>query len=345
MPWLRKALAHLALARGDAALIKASGGAPREVRGMVLDPRYQYIENVARQRMPDWSTMTPDTMRARNVKYTSIYGGKAVRGVRRERIYITGRSHSVPARLYLPTVRDNSAAMLIYFHYGGGVLGSADSCDRLCGLIAKSAGAPVLSVEYRLAPEFKFPAGLEDAIAAYHWGLANAARYGAIGGRAAVGGDSIGAGFATTIAQEARNTRTPMPVLQVLIYPALDWTSDTASMHDFADAFPLTEDALHFFITHYLPADHDPNDVRVSPGRAGSLAGMPPALVYTAGFDMLLDQGEAYADRLAEAGVKVTRHRFDSLPHGFVGTPSISPVSEAALRHIARETAEALKGA
>ncbi len=210
MSWLRKALAHLALSRSSAALVKASGGVPREVRGMVLEPRYQYLEHIARKRMAPWSETTPAAARARNEDFTDIFGGKPVRGVRLERIYITGRSHSVPARLYLPTVRDNSAAMLIYYHYGGGVLGSADSCHRLCGLIAKSAGAPVLSVEYRLAPEYKFPAGLEDAISAYHWGVANAARYGAVANRAAVGGDSMGGGFAAVIAQEMRNTRAPI---------------------------------------------------------------------------------------------------------------------------------------
>jgi acetyl esterase len=344
MSWLRKALAHLALARGDAALIKASGGQPREVRGMVLDPRYQYLEQIARQRMPNWSAMTPELMRARNEQFTDLFGGKPAGGVRRQRLYITGRSHSVPALLYLPTVRDNRAAMLIYYHYGGGVVGSANSCDRLCSLIAKMAGAPVLSVEYRLAPEFKFPAGLEDAIAAYHWGLANAARYGAPVGRVAVGGDSMGGGFAAVISQEMKGTRAPLPVLQLLIYPALDWTSDTASMHDFADAFPLTDEAAHFFISNYLPEGHDANDVRVSPGRAASLAGQPRALVYTAGFDILLDQGEAYADRLSESGVKVTRHRFETLPHGFVASPTVAKTSEAAIRRIARETADALKG-
>src|SRR5690606_12778238 len=121
--------------------------------------------------------------------------GGAVGGVRIEKVYVTGRSHSVPARLYLPTVRDNSAAMLVYYHFGGGVIGSLESCHRLCGLIAKEAGAPVLSVDYRLAPEFKFPIGLEDCQAAYLWAVDNAARYGAPVGKAAVGGDSMGGHF------------------------------------------------------------------------------------------------------------------------------------------------------
>jgi acetyl esterase len=114
-------------------------------------------------------------------------------------------------------------------------------------------------------------------------------------------------------------------------------------MHDFADAFPLTADTLGFFIDNYLPTGADPADPRLSPGRAGDLKGLAPALIYTAGFDMLLDQGEAYGDRLSEAGVKVTRARFESLPHGFIAFPDASPAAEAAVRRIAKETAAALK--
>jgi acetyl esterase/lipase len=128
-----------------------------------------------------------------------------------------------------------------------------------------------------------------------------------------------------------------------LIYPAVDFVSDAPSMHDFADAFPLTADIVDFFVQHYL-AHADPSDPRASPGRAQDLRGLAPALIYLAGFDMMLDQGEAYADRLLEAGVRAERVRFDALPHGFVAMPSASPAAEAAIRRMARETAAALKG-
>lgn len=342
MSWLRKALAHIALSRSEASLLKASGGEPRIVRDMTLDPRLQFLEAKARERGVDWATMTPAKLRAQTEALSETFGGASVRGVRTERVYVTGRSHSVPCRLYLPTVRDNSAAMLVYFHFGGGVVGTMEDCHRLCGLIAKEAGAPVLSVDYRLAPEHKFPTGLEDCIAAYLWGVENAARYGAPVGRAAVGGDSMGGNFAAVVAQEFRKTKSP--VLQLLIYPGLDLVSETPSMHDFADAFPLTNDTIDFFIKHYLPDNIDPSDRRISPGRTEDLRGLAPALVYGAGFDMLLDQGEAYAKRLEESGVKVAYTRFDSLPHGFVAFPSATPAAEAAIRRIARETAAALKG-
>lgn len=251
-------------------------------------------------------------------------------------------TRSVPARLYLPEIRDNSAATMVYFHHGGDVIGSLETCNRLCGLIARESGAPVISVEYRLAPEHKFPAGLDDCIAAYNWALDNAARYGAPARKAAVGGDSMGGNFAAIIAQEMRGPRAP--VLQLLIYPGLDMVSESPSMHDFADAFPLTAEIVEYFVKAYLPEGADPSDPRVSPGRAQDLRGLAPALIYTAGFDMLLDQGEAYFHRLQESGVKAAYVCFESLPHAFVQFPSASSAAEAAVRRIARETAAALKG-
>jgi len=231
---------------------------------------------------------------------------------------------------------------LVYYHFGGGVIGTLENCERLCGLISKEAGAPVLSVDYRLAPEHKFPAGLDDAMQAYAWAVDNAARYGASVGRAAVGGDSMGGNFAALAAQQFRKTKPP--VMQLLIYPGLDLVSDTPSMHDFADAFPLTAETVDFFMKNYLPPHVEPSDPRVSPGRAQDLSGLAPALIYGAGFDMLLDQGEAYAQRLREAGVKANYACFESLPHGFVAFPEATPAAEQALRKIARETAAALKG-
>ncbi|MES1200106.1 MAG: alpha/beta hydrolase [Pseudomonadota bacterium] len=342
MFWLRKALTHLTLAQPGDALVKASGGQPRTVRGMTLDPRLQYIENVARTRAIPWDDMTIEQLRAQTATLSELFGGRRVGGVRAQRVFMPGRIYSVPGRLYLPQVRDNKAAMLVYFHFGGGVTGSLQNCDRLCSMIAKLAGAPVLSVEYRLAPEYQFPSGLEDALHAYAWALENAGRYGAPVRRIAVGGDSMGGNFSAIIAQEMKGTRTP-PWLQLLIYPALDLVSDTPSMHEFSDAFPLTGDTVAFFLKNYLPEGVDPSGVRLSPGRARDLSGLAPTLMYTAGFDMLLDQAEAYGDRLVEANVKVKRTRFDSLCHGFVSMATATPAAEAALRRIARDTAQALK--
>jgi acetyl esterase len=344
LQWLRKALVHLALSRSNAALVKAAGGNPRMARGMTLDPRIQMIEFNARANARPWPSMTPDILRRQTEGLSLMFGGGRVGGVRKQRVYVTGRSHSVPADLYLPTVRDNSATMLVYFHFGGGVVGSPLNCARLCAMISKYAGAPVMAVEYRLAPEFKFPGGLEDATAAYLWAVENAARFGAAVGKAAVGGDSAGGNFAAVISQQMRAGRQPKPVFQLLIYPGVDLTSETASMREFADAWPLTSETLEYFVANYLPEGVDPTDPRLSPGRTQDLSGLPPALVYTAGFDMLLDQGAAYAERLQQAGVKTTYAQFDTLPHGFVAFPSAAPAAEAAVKKIARDTAAAMKG-
>lgn len=342
MSWLRNTIVRLALSRSDDALIKASGGAPRTVRGMTLDPRMQFLEAQARKRAAAGESMSVERVRAQTEVVSEIFHGGRVRGVRIEKTAVTGRTHTTPVRLYLPTVRDNAAAMLVYFHAGGGVIGSLESCDRLCALIAKEAGAPVASVDYRLAPEHKFPHGLEDCRAVYQWALANSARFGAPAGKVGIGGDSMGGNFAAVLAQEFRANRPP--VLQVLIYPATDFVSETPSMHEFADAWPLTAEVKDFFLAHYLPAGVDPADARLSPGRTADLRGLAPALVYTAGFDILLDQGAAYAERLREAGVPVEYHCFETLTHGFVMFPGASPASQAAIQRIARDTAAALKG-
>ncbi|GAN00458.1 esterase/lipase [alpha proteobacterium U9-1i] len=344
MQWLRRFIARLALSRSDAALVRATGGTPRTVRGMTLDARFQFIEDQSRKRPVDWATVTPQQLRPPFEQMTATFSGPPVSGVRVEKVYVTGRSHSVPCRVYLPQVRNNSTAMLVYFHQGGGVIGSLESCHRLCGLIAKHAGAPVLSVDYRLAPEHRYPAGLDDARAAYVWALDNAARYGVPARKVGVGGDSMGGNFAALLALEARDGRLAQPALQLLIYPAVDGVSDTASMHEFADAFPLTDDLLQYFLRQYVHEGEDLADAKISPLRAPSLKGLAPALCYNAGFDMLLDQGEAYADRMAEEGVRVARARFDSLPHGFVSFPGAAPAAEAAIQRIAQETALALKG-
>lgn len=309
---------------------------------MQLDPRFQFLEDQSRKRAVDWGTMTVHALRGQSEQGSVLFGGASVSSVRTEKVYVTGRSHSVPARLYLPHVRDNSAAMLVYYHFGGGVIGSLESCHRLCALIAKESGAPVMSVDYRLAPEHPYPAGLDDCLAAYSWALENAARYGAPAGKAAVGGDSMGGNFAAIAAQHFKGPRGP--ALQLLIYPAVDFVSETPSMHDFSNAFPLTAETIEFFVRKYLPEGIDPAGPRVSPGRTQDLRGLSRALIYTAGFDMLLDQGSAYADRLKEAGVRAEYHCFESLPHGFVAMPSAAPAAEAAIRQIAKETAAALKG-
>jgi acetyl esterase len=176
----------------------------------------------------------------------------------------------------------------------------------------------VVAVDYRLAPEHKFPAGLDDAVAAFRWLAGEAIELGIDPDRVVIGGDSAGATLATVVAQLARGeARTPC--LQWLIYPAADLAADTPSHASCGQGFLLTRDDMEWFRGLYLNDLAEIADPRVSPLRAGDLSGLPPALVFTAGLDPLRDEGQAYADRLAAAGVKVVHREFDSLIHGFVG--------------------------
>jgi acetyl esterase len=177
----------------------------------------------------------------------------------------------------------------------------------------------VLAVDYRLAPEHPFPAPVEDALAAFRWGAANAASLGADPERVAVGGDSAGGNLSAVVAQQATRDDGPAPALQVLIYPKLDFVSTFPSTQLFDAGFILTGDDRRWFDTHYIAATGaDPADPRLSPGLAGGLSGLPPAVIVTAAFDPLRDEGERYADRLREAGVRVVKHRAAGMTHGFI---------------------------
>jgi len=221
----------------------------------------------------------------------------------------------VPARLYRPSDRTD-LGLLVYFHGGGWVLGDLDSHDDVCRRLANGSGHAVLSVDYRLAPEHPFPAGLEDSIGATRWAAANAAALGCRADRLAVGGDSAGGTFAAVIAQLA-----PVPlVFQLLVYPATDATCSHPSHVENGTGYFLTKGSMDWFFGHYLSGGvGSASDPRVSPLYAAEhvLAVTPPALVITAEFDPLRDEGDAYAARLAAVGVPTSHVRFSGQFHAF----------------------------
>ena len=177
--------------------------------------------------------------------------------------------------------------MLVFFHAGyAGVMGDLDASDGLCTQLAAIGRTAVLAPAYRLAPESRFPAGFEDALAAYEWAGANASRYGSTG--AAVGGESMGGGFAAAICQEMKRLDEPQPALQLLICPILDAASDSPSMTTYADAWPLSREGLRWVFGHYLGPGDDPADPRLSPLRAREVAALAPAIIVTAGLDPLV---------------------------------------------------------
>jgi acetyl esterase len=222
---------------------------------------------------------------------------------------------AIPARIYTPkTLRQAGglAPCLVFFHGGGWVIGDLDSHDVVCRKLADEGELIVISVDYRLAPEHKFPAAVDDAIDATKWIADNAASLGIDASRLSVGGDSAGGNLAAVVAISARDGNGPAIAGQVLIYPATDFTMTHPSHSE-----PETHTVIRWFRDHYLNGAADVHDWRASPVRAGTLIGLPPAYVLTAGADPLRDEGDEYANRLKDAGVPVAYRHFAGQFHGF----------------------------
>jgi acetyl esterase len=228
---------------------------------------------------------------------------------------------SIPARVYTPmTLRQTAgvAPCLVFFHGGGWVIGDLDSHDVVCRKLADAGQLVVISVDYRLAPEHKFPAAVEDAIAATAWIAANAGQLGIDASRLSVGGDSAGGNLAAVVSIAARDGNGPAISGQVLIYPATDFAMTHPSHREPETSILLTHSVIKWFSDHYLNGAADATDWRASPARAVTLAGLPPTYVLTAGADPLRDEGDEYAQRLKDAGVPVTYRSFPGQFHGFI---------------------------
>jgi acetyl esterase len=257
-----------------------------------------------------------------------------VGGVRE--LELEGAEGPLRARHYLPprSSAPEKPPLLVFFHGGGFVIGDLDTHDEPCRLLCRHAGVQVLSVDYRLAPEHPFPAGVGDALAAFRWALAHASELGADPQRVAVGGDSAGGNLSAVTAQVAAREGGPAPALQLLIYPGVNMTeAQTTSGQLFADGFYLTENDKQWCKRHYFSgADVDATDVRASPALADDLSGLAPAIVMTAGFDPLRDEGEAYAEALRNAGTRVVADRAPELIHGFINMTTVPAARDAVLR-------------
>jgi acetyl esterase len=238
-------------------------------------------------------------------------------------------------RLYVPGQSGATDPLLVYFHGGGWAIGNLDTHDRFCRAVAAQAGCRVLSVDYRLAPEHPFPAAVDDALRAYRAVLEDPAAFGADPARIAVGGDSAGGNLTAVVCHLAAGAGLPRPCFQLLVYPSVDLRGDYASRRAFGDRYLLTEDAMRWFTDLYLPDRALLTDPRVSPLLFDDFAGQPPAFVQTAGFDPLRDEGDAYAAKLAGAGVDVVHDRYPSMIHGFFGMSAITPVAEQAITNAA----------
>jgi acetyl esterase len=263
-----------------------------------------------------------------------------------ENLQASGPAGPIPVRLYraLGAEDDERLPVLVYFHGGGWTIGDLDTHDVVCREFANLAHCAVASVDYRLAPEHRFPAAVEDAIATTHWIGRMAETLGLDPARVAVGGDSAGGNLATVVAITLRDAGGPPLAMQVLIYPATDMTTDRESHLRFAEGYMLTREAILWFTSNYLRGPDDVADWRASPLRVGDLSGVAPAYVITAGFDPLLDEGKAYADRLYEAGVPVTYECFEGMIHGFVTMGGVIAAAHHAISRAATSLKQAFAG-
>lgn len=305
---------------------------------MPLDPQIQtLLQQLSQMGLPPLLTLSPRQAREQAAKLR----GKPLRPqavARVENRTIPNSTGDIPVRIYIPEGLP-PMPVLVYFHGGGWVLGDLDGADSTCRYLANGAGCVVVSVDYRLAPEHKFPAAVEDAYAATLWVAQNA---GAIAvadvTRIAVGGDSAGGNLAAAVALMARDKKTPALVYQLLIYPVICYGFDTESYREFGQGgFGLTQEEMVWFWHHYLASVADGQNPYASPLLAENFDRLPPACIVTAECDALRDEAEAYAARLREAGVSVQLRRYEGAIHSFVGMAVVIDRGKQALADIVDE--------
>lgn len=285
---------------------------------IVLHPQVEaYLERLARFDFGELHTFPVEQAREGMRRGVALLGEpEAVAGV--EDRTIPSAEGDIRIRIYTPAGA-GPFPLLVFFHGGGFVLGDLDTHDGLCRSLANGAEAIVVSVDYPKAPEHKFPAAPDACYAATRWVADNAAGIGGDPARIAVGGDSAGGNLAAVVAQTAREHGGPALVFQLLIYPDLDFRRTNYSIREYAGAYGnISRATQHWFMDHYLTVEEEKLDPRVSPLLAPDLTGLPPALVITAQYDALRDEGEQYGRRLEEAGVPVTVSRYSGMIHEFV---------------------------
>jgi acetyl esterase len=303
---------------------------------MALDPQIQsLLDDLAASPSPAPNTMTVAQNRAAGSAFTAFAGNVVpVRTV--TTTSFRSDDHDVPIRIYTPeTVPDDeSAPVTLFFHGGGWVFGDLDSQDHFARVVATRSRTIVVSVDYRLAPEHRFPGAVEDASAALLWVAENARSFGADPERIALFGESAGANLAAVTAQEALRRGGPTVSFQALAYPATDRFDDSASMYENADGPLLTRSWLEWFWGAYLNTPDEGADPRVSPLRAADLTGLPAALIVTAELDPLRDQGIEYATALRDAGVPVTHRPVAGVPHAFLSFTGPAQIARDVLDEI-----------
>ncbi|MSQ48267.1 MAG: alpha/beta hydrolase [Deltaproteobacteria bacterium] len=298
---------------------------------MPLDPQAKaFLDQAAASGAPPFSMMTVQQARdALGALFAPKGPREPVKSVE-DRVVNAG-GVKLPVRIYTPE-GTGPLPILVFFHGGGWVVGNCESHDTPCRSLANGAGCIVVSVDYRLAPEHKFPAPAEDCYAATKWAALNAAGFGGDPRRIAVGGDSAGGNLAAAVAQMATDRGAPTLAFQLLIYPVTDHSYATSSYRTNAEGYLLTKDSMQWFWNHYLQNENDGQNPYASPIRGQRLTNLPPALVITAEFDPLRDEGEAYATKMKQAGVSVTYTNYKGMIHGFFSLADIMDQGKQAVK-------------
>jgi acetyl esterase len=282
---------------------------------MALDPQAQgLLEALQAQGMKSFEQMSVSEARDAAMAFRGLQAEPATLAAVHDRT-IPGADGELPIRIFVPGGQ-GPLPVLTYFHGGGWVIGNLEVVDKPCRALAAATGAIVVATQYRMAPETKFPGAVDDCYAALQWVAGNAAEFGGDPNRLGVIGDSAGGNLAAVVALKARDEGGPRIRAQVLTYPVTDATSNLPSRRENAEGYLLTSASMDWFWRHYLREPGDGKNPYASPLLASDHSGLPPALVLTAEFDPLRDEGEAYAERLKAAGVSVTVRRYDGLIHG-----------------------------
>ena len=293
------------------------------------------LESIEATGAPPLETLSPDDARQAAIDAIRQLAGEPVEVARVDDTDIPGPASPIPVRIYTPPGA-GPFACLVYFHGGGWVLCDLDTHDVVGRSIARQAGAVVVSVAYRRAPEHKFPAAVDDSYAAVVWTAANAARLRIDPARIAVGGDSAGGNLSAVVCLKSREASGPPIALQILVYPVTNLCAfDTPSYQEFAEGYYLSRAEMEWFRSHYLAKREDGQHPHASPLLAPDLAGLPPALVITAECDPLRDEGEAYARRLSAAGVPVSSTRYAGMIHPFFSLGGVLPQGRRAVEQVA----------